>query len=142
MVPVPEGLVEQVETLLFQLKFRASAPAWDQRLMTDHIGTLDVSQRSLLALVAAGVRSHGAIEDTVVAEQLGLSVSDLFLQIRECNKVTVGANPGDLVHARQEAAVGGGDPRRVLYMIVALADLVHDTLADIARSPGKVETIA
>lgn len=129
MVPVPEELAEKVETLLFQLKFRASTPQWDDALMSDHIASLAEPPRALLAAVAAGVRVDRPPEAATLAAQLQVSEADLFRLVRECNQVTVGAHPGDLVHTRRDASTqDGAEPLVTLYMVGSIAELADDCM--------------
>jgi hypothetical protein len=129
MVPVPEELTERVETLLFSLKFRDKAPQWDETLMTDHLATLAGPQQDLLAAVAAGVRAGRPPEAAALTDQLQISEAELFRLVRECNQVTIGSAPGDLVHTRREPVPEPGEGERVVvYMVGELAELADDCM--------------
>lgn len=136
MVPVPEELAPQVEVLLIQLRFRAEVPQWDESLMSDHLASLAEEPRAVLSTVAARVIAGSPIEDVQLAEQLQVSVREVFGLVRDANDVTVGASPGDLLYSRQDEVddgAGGTRRRRVLYMLEGLAEMVRDHEAAVGQ---------
>ena len=128
MVPVPEDLVPRVSVLLFQLEYMA-CPQWNEALIGDHMLSLADEPRALVSAVAAGVQDGQPIEDAMLAEQLQVSVREVFGLVGEANHFTVGAPPGDLIlalHEEVDDGAGGTRPRRVLCMLEGLAQMVHN----------------
>ena len=128
MVPVPEDIAPRVKLLLFQLGHRNDAGQWDDDLMDGHLRSLNPEARRLLSTVARRVRAGSTMEDVELAEQMAVSVREVFGIVREANAVTVAASPGDLLLLRVEDIEDGadGDTRTVVYMLEGLADLVCD----------------
>jgi hypothetical protein len=127
-VPVPEELEAAVKAYLMQLSFQAALVQWDMESMGEHLRSLEEEPRRLLGAVAAGVVSGELVEDAEVAEQLGVSVREVYGIVREAN----GGNKGDLVYARAEPVPdgsGGVRNRQLLYMLEGYAVLVQQNEA-------------
>jgi len=133
MVPVPEELADQVSMFVFQLKFRAEVPKWNDILMREHLASLADEPRAVLCAVAAGVRARDPIQDVHLAERMGVALPEVLGLVREANDVALDV-PGDLVHSRRENrddGAGGTQPCRVLYMLDDLAKLVGTAEQDL-----------
>jgi hypothetical protein len=129
MVPVPEELAPAVASLVFHLSFTASRQQWDHALMGDHLLSLADEPRAALFAVAAGVLAGDPIEDVQLAEQLEVSVREVFGVVRDANDVTVASLAGELIASRLEQVddgAGGERVRRLLYMLPSLAEMVRD----------------
>ena len=128
LVPVPEELEPEVGALVFQLRFRASVAPWGPDLMEEHLRSLGDRPRAVLSTVAAAVRGGHPIEDVQLADQLEVSVLELFGLVQDANDVTVGKSPSGLLHSRLEEVVDetGSRRRRVLFMPGELAEMVRE----------------
>ena len=124
-VPVPAELEGDVRSYLTQLSFQATLVQWTRESMGEHLLALEEEPRVLLCAVAAGVGNGHLVEDTEMAELLGMSVREVYGLVREAN----GTNTGDLIYARAEQVddgAGGTRTRQVLYMFEGYAALVRD----------------
>jgi hypothetical protein len=97
LVPVPEELVPDVDQLLFQLRFRADVPDFDETAMGEHILSLDEESRALLLEVAEAVAEDRPYVDADLAARLGITVRELMGLLTEVNDVTVRPFSGNLV---------------------------------------------
>jgi hypothetical protein len=124
-VPVPEEYVEDVHAYLFQLRFRSDVPEFDSIAMGDHILSLTDEQRAMLFVIAAAVAEGQPPEDTRVAEDLGVSVREVFGLVTEVNDITVRPFTGNLVFSlRQPRADNPGETVRRLHMLLGHAQMV------------------
>ena len=125
MVPVPEELTEQVQVLLYQLRYQAAAgPRWDEEAMGEHLLALAEEPRALLCAVAAGVVAGNPIEDAALAERLGVTVREMFGLVMEANDVTVRPFAGNIIFAVSDEiddGKGATRRRRVLHMLPSYA---------------------
>jgi hypothetical protein len=97
LVPVPEELVPDVDQLLFQLRFRADAPDFDEAAMGEHILSLDEEPRALLLEVAEAVAEGRPYSDVDLAARLGMTVREMMGLLTEVNDITVRPFSGNLV---------------------------------------------
>jgi hypothetical protein len=124
-VPVPAEFEQDVKDYLTRLSFQNALVQWDEPLMAEHLLSLEEEPRILLGAVAAGVLKGHLVEDTEMAELLGVNVREVYGVMREAN----GTEHGDLIYARAEESddgSGGMRTRRVLYMLDGYAHLVRD----------------
>lgn len=127
MVPVPDELVPQVQALLYQLRYKAQVPQFDEAAMGEHLLSLEDEPRAVLSKVAAGVVAGDPIEDAQLAEQLGVGLRELSGLVMEANDVTVRAFPGSIMFFRGDQVDDGAGAtrrRRVLYMLPGFAQAV------------------
>lgn len=123
-VPVPAELEADVNAYLMQLSFKAALISWTHESMGEHMRSLAPEPLALLCAVAAGVSDGRLVEDTELAELLGVSVREVYGIVREAN----GANTGDLIYARADQVddgAGGTRTRQLLYMFEGYAPLIQ-----------------
>jgi hypothetical protein len=93
--------------------------------MGDHILSLTDEQRAMLFVIAAAVAEGQPPEDTRVAEDLGVSVREVFGLVTEVNDITVRPFTGNLVFSlRQPRADNPGETVRRLHMLLGHAQMV------------------
>lgn len=126
MVPVPEHLEGEIQTLILQLRLRRDLPRWDVPLADRHLASLPAGPRRALRLVADAVARGRPLDEQSLADALEVPLAQVVGLVCEANQVTVGASPGALVDVRTEAvdSDGGTTWHRVLHMHPVLADLV------------------
>lgn len=126
MVPVPEHLEGEVNTLILRLGLSRDLPRWDVPLLDRHLASLAPEPRRALRLIADAVARERPLDEETVADVLGVPLAEVVGLVCEANQVTVGASPGDLIEARTEGIHDGGRSswRRTLHMQPHLAELV------------------
>jgi hypothetical protein len=102
MVPVPEELVDEVQGLLFALRFRSDIPEFDVGAMGEHLLTLGPEAGHVMATVASAVVDGRGVEPSDLAQELGVSVRELFGLVAEANDVTVRKFGGNIVYVVRE----------------------------------------
>jgi hypothetical protein len=139
MVPVPEELADDVERLLFQLKFKDSMVQWTADLMRAHLLSLSDEARRAVFAVSAAALAGEPLEDIELAARLGVPQREIYAVLRDANDVTVAALGGDLIGVRQVDSVddgaGGTRVRRVLIMMPLVAAMVRGESDLLAPEP-------
>ena len=140
MVPVPEELVAQVELLLFQLRGRrAAVTQWDDEAMGRHLLAIADEARAVLSAVAAGVLTDDPVDSAQLAEELQMSLRELFGVVMEANDVTVAPFAGALIFARRtqvDDGAGGTRGVRALHMLPGYAHAIRsqETVLGLGRT--------
>jgi hypothetical protein len=124
-VPVPEELVDDVQALLFQLRFRSDVPRFDHVAMGEHLRSLAPEPLALVCAVAQGVVAGEPVEDVDLAERLGVTVRELYGLVSEANDVTVRPFQGNLVFViREQVPDDESLSFRRLHMLAGYAQMV------------------
>jgi hypothetical protein len=140
MVPVPEELVAQVELFMFQLRGRGKVAQWDDGAMGRHLLALADEPRAVLSAVAAGVVADNPVDSAQLAEEMQVSVRELFGLVMEANDVTVAPYAGALIFARRiqvDDGAGGTRGVRALHMLSGQAHAVRaqESILGLRRTP-------
>ena len=125
MVPVPEELTAQVEVFLFQLRGRGKVAQWDDEAMGRHLLALADEPRAVLSAVAAGVVARSPVDAAQLAEEMQVSLRELFGLVMEANDVTVAPFAGALIFARRIQADDGAGGKREVRALHMLAGYAH-----------------
>jgi hypothetical protein len=137
MVPVPAEFEAPVLERVLALGMRSSGrPAWTQERLASHLQALGPDARAFAQAVAQSMKAGAAPEDTVLAQQLGLSVREVLGLAQEVNDVTSEPFPGVLVTVRYEAREDEAPGyRRLIFMSPLIAAVLREQTDD-ADPPG------
>jgi hypothetical protein len=138
MVPVPaEHELSVLERVLVLGMSSSTGVSWTPELLGRHFDALAPDARALAHAVARGVVRNEPVDDTELADRLGMSVREVLGLAHEVNDVTIDPFPGGIVAVVSEKVEGeGAGQRRVLRMNALVAAAICDLAEDPQATDG------